>query len=342
MTADDLLISVIIPTFNRAPVLVRCLEALDQQTMVRGQYEVIIVDDGSTDDTSARVRPWVERGAVTYLRQDNSGPARARNTAVRASRGKLVLFIGDDIIADPSFLQEHVAAHFVHGQSLAASRIAVLGLTEWSPTIKIMPVMVYGGRGAQFDYHTIDAQKLDQENLPFHFFYTSNVSLGRAFMVDHQLFFDEDFTHAMGEDGELAYRLQQHDLRIVFHPKALAYHEHTTTFKSVCRRMIVRGKVSILQARKHPELADLSFLNRSWKGKLRWAASRGSAAVLRPMLVVADNIGWDVTQPRNNWLKRLYDYVLGVYETIGLQQGLTTYATHPAHEGAGCAMPAEV
>src|SRR5689334_10888013 len=88
-------LTVIIPTFNRASTLRKCLAALARQTCGADLYEVIVADDGSTDDT----RAVAEEAGVRCLHQPNSGANAARNRAIAESRGEILLFINDDIIA---------------------------------------------------------------------------------------------------------------------------------------------------------------------------------------------------------------------------------------------------
>ena len=96
-------ISVVIPTRNRQDILWRCLDALEAQTLSTSSFEVLVVDDGSDDETEARIR---ERGhsprlALRLLHQDRRGPASARNLAIARARGDLLLFVNDDVIPHP-------------------------------------------------------------------------------------------------------------------------------------------------------------------------------------------------------------------------------------------------
>src|SRR5690349_20573388 len=110
--SDQPRLSIVLPTFNRRPRLVRVLAALDKQTVAPGTFEVVVVDDGSTDDTAQ----WLAKTAVNgytlrHLRQDNAGPAKARNRGVSEARGELILFIDDDVEPTPELVAEHLATH---------------------------------------------------------------------------------------------------------------------------------------------------------------------------------------------------------------------------------------
>lgn len=93
--------SVIIPTFNRAGQLVRTLESILAQDGLPGPLEVIVVDDGSADETARVLRGLGDAGACTYVRQPNQGAAAARNTGVAQSRGDVLVFLDDDIQLRP-------------------------------------------------------------------------------------------------------------------------------------------------------------------------------------------------------------------------------------------------
>lgn len=307
-------LSVVIPTRNRLSALKQCFAALEAQTLPRTQWEVVVVDDGSTDGTVDYLASCAAAGTCRYTALEQGGPARARNAGMRLAHGRLVLFIGDDIYPTPGFLAAHLAVH----DASADDAVAVLGRTEWLPTLHVTPLMQYEGLG-QFDYHEIADGTCDAAALPFRFFYTSNVSVSRAFLDRHGLRFDEDFRHAMGEDGEFAYRAAHRGLRLRYEPAALAYHDHPTTFTASRARFRLKGEVTILQARKHPEWADLSFLALGWKARLRHAVRGACANALAPVLTWADRRELGIQAWRLGWA---YDFVFAEAEFSGMRAAL--------------------
>src|SRR5438094_856591 len=116
--------SVVIPTHNRLPLLLRVLDGLGRQAEAP-EFEVIVVDDGSTDGTAAALGA---RRGIVFERQTNSGPGAARNRGVAMARGRFVVFIGDDTIPEERFLAEHAR---VHAQAADDPLAGCLGYTGW-------------------------------------------------------------------------------------------------------------------------------------------------------------------------------------------------------------------
>lgn len=100
------LVSIVVPTHNRASLLTRALDSLRSQTFV--DYEVIVVDDGSTDETRSSVEAYLSEAGFTYVFQENKGVAEARNTGVRHSRGEYIAFCDSDDFWSPQKLEKQV------------------------------------------------------------------------------------------------------------------------------------------------------------------------------------------------------------------------------------------
>jgi glycosyltransferase involved in cell wall biosynthesis len=100
-------ISVILPTHNRAAQVQQAIQSVLAQTWT--DYEVIVVDDGSTDGTEAALGPLAREGRIRYVRQANAGPAAARNHGLRLARGGLITFLDDDDLYEPRKLEAQAA-----------------------------------------------------------------------------------------------------------------------------------------------------------------------------------------------------------------------------------------
>ena len=190
----DLSLTVVIPTYNRKNILKKCLNALFDQTYPQSDYEVIVVDDGSTDGTEEIVKFLINNSPciLRYFKQEHKGPAAARNLGIKNANGKIILFIGDDIIATPNLIVEHMKRHLTNPEV----NIAILGYVTWSPELRITPFMRWlENGGPQFSYHELK----DKEALGHGYFYTCNISLKRHFLLTHGLF-DERCKYAAYED----------------------------------------------------------------------------------------------------------------------------------------------
>jgi GT2 family glycosyltransferase len=238
--------SVVIPTFERPDTLARVLAALGVQKSAP-DFEVVVVDDGSRDRTPGVLRELSPPFPFRSFRQQNSGPAAARNRGVEESRGRYVLFLGDDTVPEPELLAVHARAH-AEPRTFAA---AVLGYTTWPPGKRVTPFLHHINEyGLQFGYGLIE----DSESVPFNFFYTSNISVPRDLLKAAGLF-DTTFPHAAWEDIEIAYRLMKMGMKIVYRPAAIARHHHDITFPSFRRRQEKAGEAASIFYEKHPELA---------------------------------------------------------------------------------------
>jgi GT2 family glycosyltransferase/glycosyltransferase involved in cell wall biosynthesis len=242
-------VSVIVPTHNRKEKLLACLDALALQSVLPQEFEVVVVDDGSTDGTGDALAGRSFPFALRCYRQDGGGPGAARNLGIAQAGGELVLFIGDDILADQRLLEEHLLAHAANLDPGAA----ILGRIDWPDSMTPNAVMKYvcGDGMLQFAYDLIP--KL--ATLDYTFFYTSNISLKRQFLLDAAdagVRFDPCFRHAAFEDSEYAFRLTPRGLRIRYAEKARAFHDHWMDLDSFARRELHAGEMAVVYYRKHP------------------------------------------------------------------------------------------
>jgi glycosyltransferase involved in cell wall biosynthesis len=239
--------SVVIPTYQRLPMLLRVLDALEEQPGAP-ELEVVVIDDGSGDDTADVLRARSAKNySLTFRTQTNAGPGRARNHGVSLATGRYILFIGDDTVPEPSFLAEHARIHHDAGDD---PLVACLGYTGWPAGERVTAFMDYiNDFGLQFGYKLIR----DGEIAPFNFFYTSNISLDRQLLGDEP--FDATFPAAAWEDIELAFRLDALGLKIRYNAHAVTRHHHPMTIDSFARRQYTAGRSGAIFYRKHPELA---------------------------------------------------------------------------------------
>lgn len=299
---EDADLSVIIPTYDRRPVLEACLKALRDQACPGFIPEVIVSDDGSTDGTEEAVKSFAATAPfrVSYVRSDHRGPAFVRNEGLRAASGRLVLFIGDDIIPLPGMLKEHVEWHAKNPDDSTA----VFGHVTWSPSLRITPFMSWlehGGPGFRY-YQFSHGREVDV-------LWTNNISFKRRFLIENGGFFDEEFPYAAMEDIELGYRLRARGLRIIYNSTAGAHHYHPTSILSYARRQELVGRSTALLYRKHPGLRREPSAFPLWK-----RAVMATAPVIKWPLHAADLAGLSVDP-------RVYDLVLAHYLRKGFAEG---------------------
>ena len=127
-----MLISVVIPTYNRLPILKKCLDALEKQILNDKiqNFEIVIVDDGSTDETVS----WLRNNFETYphlrlFEQSHGGPALGRNLGVESSKGEIIVFIDSDLVVDRYFLMNHVDSLFKAWKKLGNRNVLLMGLS---------------------------------------------------------------------------------------------------------------------------------------------------------------------------------------------------------------------
>lgn len=286
-------ISVVIPTYNRLPILQKCLLALEQQHVAEpiSRYEVVLVDDGSTDATVA----WLAEQAealphVRLIRQDHGGPALGRNRGVEAARGDVIVFIDSDLVVTEGFLMAHaMALHRAwrrQGNRLCFTYGAVINT-------------------ADFKNPTGERHKL--RDLSWAYFATGNVAIDRALLEQAGLF-DPDFRLYGWEDLELGERLRRLGVRLIRCPEAVGYHWHPPLSLDQIPRLIQvereRARMGLLFYRKHPtrrvrliiqytlfhrllwELLTLGGLlnERSLRPLLGWLIRHGQAALAMELL----------------------------------------------------------
>jgi len=245
VTSPRPLLSVVICTRDRAPLLIQTLASLAAQTLDRSAFEVIVVDDGSTDDTRIAASTFTALPGVRYAYQRHAGLASGKNHGLFLARGSLVLFQDDDDLASPTWLEEHVRAHEAHPEG----SVAVLGYTRLDPSIADDPLMhfVTEKGGYLFAYPGI----ADGALLDFDYFWGGRTSCKRVFLVERGVF-NQVFRFGC-EDIELGYRLSAHGLRVVYHAAAVSVMIRRLTFDGFCDRLVRQGQSNFVFSQLHAD-----------------------------------------------------------------------------------------
>ncbi len=250
------MISIVIPTYNRAEILRECLEHLSRQTCAREQFEVIVVNDGGTDSTAQVVDECIANGdiEVKYFEKKNEGQGIARNFGIGKASGEIVAFIGDDILVAPTFVEEHLKMQDEHPEESAG----VLGFIAWDPRLPKTPLYEFLTNGSlilgRYGGHQFAYEKLEGKNeATYDFFYTSNISLKKSLLEKFP--FDTSFLKYGWEDIALGYRLvKEAGFHLFYTKEAFAHHYHPMDELALKKRMYAIGKAAVLFDQKYPEL----------------------------------------------------------------------------------------
>jgi len=240
-------VSVIIPSKNRIEHLTANLRALERQSI--GDFEVIVIDDGSDDGTSEILKTTNFQSLdLTILSADGKGPAAARNLGVFHAGGQRILLLGDDTIVLPDTIEKHLRA-------AGEEEIGIQGRIEWDPETEITPLMRYmAPEGPQFFFKGLE----DGDAISFARIYGSNFSAPKHWLVEEP--FDEHFRHACMEDTEAAWRWRQRGWNFRYAAGALCLHRHHYgNFEQFLTRQRRAGKEARYCIRRHAGLSNVLF-----------------------------------------------------------------------------------
>jgi glycosyltransferase involved in cell wall biosynthesis len=221
------IISVIIPTFNRATRLSACLESLTRQQLPREEFEVIVVDDGGNADLRVIIEPLRALINIRLLKQGNSGPAAARNYGAANATGQFIAFTDDDCTPDGDWLTA-----FMHRLQQDPSRL------YGGHTVNALDGNVYSAASQALIDYLYDYFNADPEQ--GNFFTSNNMALSRS-MFEMTGGFDTDFSQAGGEDRELCDRWLQLGYSMSFVPEARVRHAHEMDLRSFWKQHFSYG-----------------------------------------------------------------------------------------------------
>lgn len=225
--------SVVIPAFNAQNSLARCLAALQAQTLAPDEYEIIVVNDGSTDATAQLVASF---HTARYLAIPRAGAAAARNRGASIARSPILLFTDADCQAQPDWIEKMLGA-FEDSTVVGAKGVYHTRQREWV------------ARFVQLEYSEKYERMRRARTIDFVDTYSAAYRR-EIFLENHG--FDESFPTASVEDQEFSFRLAQQVLKMIFVPDAAVYHLHAATLGAYARRKFWIGYWKVRVHTRHP------------------------------------------------------------------------------------------
>lgn len=231
--------SICIPSYNRRELLLATLRSLDNQTADPGSYEVVVVDDGSTDGTAAALDELQTRCELRWFAQENAGPAAATNAAAQRAKNEVLIFLDADQICVPELVAVHLETHEREGS------VFVQGLYPLAEG--------YRSRAASLLYERslFEAlEPLDHRHAASPHMWSAQVSARRS-VWEEIGGFDSAFRQYGGEDTDFGLRVAALGVPFIFEPRALSYHLHDVSYGSFRRQAFDEGRSIIRLSEKH-------------------------------------------------------------------------------------------
>jgi glycosyltransferase involved in cell wall biosynthesis len=231
--------SIVIPTYNRPDRLRTCLESIAKIEYPKANFETIVVDDGSKMPLDPIVVPFKTLLNLKLLRQENAGPASARNQGAAIATGKFIVFTDDDCLPTTNWLSILAAEFQSHPQALIGGK-----------TLNALPENVYSTASQLLIDYLYEYYNNGEA--------TANFFASNNFALPVEKFrsiagFDTTFPLAAGEDREFCDRWLDRGGMLVYAPQAQVYHAHQLTLKTFWRQHFNygRGAFYFHQARAH-------------------------------------------------------------------------------------------
>ena len=235
-------VSVVIPTYNRKPILEKCLNALEKQTLSKiiSNYEIVVVDDGSTDGTPS----WIKNNShilphVVLYEQDHGGAALGRNLGVMKSKYEIIIFIDSDLVVLENFLVCHV------------NRL----ISSWKKNNQ--KIFTYGSVINTSNFTNPENEMFKLTDVSFAYFATGNVAISKELLLNVGLF-DTSFSLYGWEDLELGERLKKIGTKLVKCPEAIGFHWHPPFDCGQIESLIIqekeRARMALVFYKKHANL----------------------------------------------------------------------------------------
>lgn len=311
-------ISVIIPTHNRHQKLQETVQGLRNQTFLPEDYEIIVVDDGSTPPVSF-AEDFIVSPEISILRLKGGERSLARNTGAEAARGELLIFVDDDISVNKEFLAAHWDIHQEFTDVLAVGKILLPDEYQNEPFVRFR-------------------QKLEKDGIPTkrgliadeNFCAAANTSISRKLFLDLSGF---DLMISSSEDQDFALRHSAKGRKIVFVPEAVAIHrDNALDIRTYCRRNEWGSRLMLPFYQRYADFPQ-NIEREKVNGFIKW----GNEPVLQSvrkfikkviafrlstngLFIVSDVL--EKISPHSKLLNRVYELLLGAHILRGYQAAM--------------------
>ncbi len=253
MSAAQLQISVVIPAWNCAHIIVKVLDALYQQFQQKPQFELVVINDFSQDNTGEILEQYKQNHLdlpLQIIHQTTVGSAaRSRNCGLQHARTPLVLFLDADIVTETNVVAEHIAFHQQHLEPETVVLGQVASPVEWQETALdevCNPSQIW--------------QNLKAGEVDWSHFFTGHISAHKQFLLSVGGF-DENYLRC--EDVELGSRLKDKHMRLYYLPTAMGYHYHERSVAQEIRNNQVYAQM-FAYFYKHGSPTMQSYVADSW------------------------------------------------------------------------------
>ncbi|MCD6590358.1 MAG: glycosyltransferase [Candidatus Aenigmarchaeota archaeon] len=233
------MISVIIPVYNGKETISKTLGSLLNQTYHKNKYEIIIVDDESTDGTPEVVKKYVKKypKLIRFYRQKHKGPAAARNLGAKKAKGEILLFTDADCIPEREWIEEMVKPF---------KDKEIVGVQGRYRTRQKCLIAKFAQMEIDDRYNRMKKRKY----IDFIGTYSAGYRKDIFFKFGG---FDESFPVASGEDPELSFKISKSGYKMVFNDRAVVYHKHPNSLLSYLKQKFWRAYWRVLLYKKHPD-----------------------------------------------------------------------------------------
>jgi glycosyltransferase involved in cell wall biosynthesis len=320
-------ISIVIPTYNRFDALLKTLDALKRIDYPPEKWEAIVVDDGSTDRTEEVFKNWLKSSEINvrYFRQENSGPARARNRGAKEAKGKYLIFIDNDILVESDFVKQHL-------ESLESNpNCWILGRVTHPSQLRETPF----GRYRDKIHESFNAGQSARNFSETDGMTGQNISVLREHFILLNGF-DEEFSIASCEDLELAMRSKQRGMRVLYNREICVLHnDWAINLPAYCRRQMLYSISDVLLCQKYGESsprlnlvkenAPVNRRNDSWKSILKKSfksifANPPGQKILESICFITEKV-----LPDSAISQKAYQTAIGVAIFRGVREGIKRY-----------------